>query len=132
MVAERDATDRYVAAYLEKQLDAEFDARITGVTKFGLFITLDETGADGLIPARSLGQEYFAFEEKKKALTGVNSGKTYRFGRQVRVQLKEATPVTGGLIFEMISKPEDGKPPKGNPRSKGKGSRGKRHKRKRN
>ena len=63
MVAERDAKDRYIAAYLADRVGAVFGARITGVTKFGLFITLDETGADGLIPARNLGYEYFAYDE---------------------------------------------------------------------
>ncbi len=131
MVAERDAKDRYIAAYLEKKIGAEFDARITGVTKFGLFITLDETGADGLIPARSLGEEYYAFDEKKKALIGVESGKTFKFGRQVRVRLQEATPVTGGLVFEMLSKGEPGKAPKRNPRGGHHQSRGNKHSRRR-
>ncbi len=134
MTAERDATDRYIAAYLEKRVGAVFDARITGVTKFGLFITLTETGADGLIPARSLGREYFQFNEKTKSLIGVESGDTFRFGRLIKAKLTEATPVTGGLIFEMVSKAEKGKVPKNLSRGKrkdGRGSRGKKHARKR-
>ena len=111
MKAERDSKDRYIAAFLEKRVGATFDARITGVTKFGLFITLDETGADGLIPSRSLGREYFVFDEKRKALIGADSGGTYRFGRQIKVKLVEATPITGGLIFEIKTKPEPGKRP---------------------
>ena len=116
MVAERDAKDRYIAAYLADHVGAVFNARITGVTKFGLFITLDETGADGLIPARNLGYEYFSYNEKSRALVGVESGDTYRFGRAIKAKLEEATPVTGGLMFEMVSKPEKGKPPKRNHR----------------
>ena len=112
MAAERDAKDRYIAAFLEDRVGATFEARITGVTKFGLFITLDETGADGLITARSLGHEYFVFDEKRKALIGAESGGTYRFGRKVKVRLQEATPITGGLIFEILTKPEPGKKPK--------------------
>lgn len=132
MVAERDAKDRYVAAFLSDRVGAEFDARITGATNFGLFITLKETGADGLIPARSLGHEFFMFDEKSKALIGVESGDTYKFGRAVKVRLEEATPVTGGLLFEMVSKPEKGKPPKRNHRSaSAHKSRGAKHKRKR-
>jgi len=111
MAAERDSKDRYIAAFLEKRVGAQFDARISGVTKFGLFITLDETGADGLIPSRSLGREYFVFDEKRKALIGADTGGTYRFGRQIKVKLVEATPVTGGLIFEILTKPEAGKRP---------------------
>ena len=110
--AERDAKDRYIARYLEKRIGAVFSARITGVTKFGLFITLDETGADGLIIARDLGNEYYVFEEKSRSLIGADTGNRYRFGRQVEVRLKEADGITGSLIFEMLTKPEKGPKPK--------------------
>ena len=130
MVAERDAKDRYIAAYLSNRVGAEFDARITGVTKFGLFITLDETGADGLIPAASLGREYFTYDEKTRSLIGVDSGDRFRFGRPVKVRLEEATPVTGGLVFEMISKAEKGRPPSGARRGRGNSRGNKRGKRK--
>jgi ribonuclease R len=112
MAAERDAKDRYIAAYLEGEVGAVFDAKINGVTNFGLFLTLDETGADGLVPIRTLGEERFYFDEKAKKLIGEQSGTTFRFGAQVRVKLVEASPVTGGLVFEMVSKGEPGKPPK--------------------
>lgn len=139
MTAERDAIDRYVADYLKDRVGATFKARINGVTKFGLFVTLAETGADGLVPISELGREYFALDERTKSVIGVESGATYKFGRIVDVQLVEATPVTGGLIFKMISKGEPGKPPKGRSGNRGrganrsgpKGSRGKKHARKR-
>lgn len=104
MAAERDATDRYVAAYMEDHVGAEFEGRVSGVAKFGLFVKLTETGADGLIPIRSLGyNEYFIFDEKRHKLIGERNGTVYHLGQQVRIRLKEATPVTGGLIFEMLS-----------------------------
>ena len=140
MVAERDAVDRYVAACLQDRIGATFSARITGVTKFGLFVTLSETGADGLVPVSELGREYYALDETNKALVGVESGTTYKFGREVQVKLREAVPITGGLIFDMVSKGEPGKPPKGGrgrssgrggSRSGTKGGRGKKHARKR-
>jgi len=118
MAAERDAKDRYIAAYLEGRVGAEFDARITGVAKAGLFVTLDETGADGFIPARTIGDDYFMFDEKKKALINTHNGDIYRFGRKVKVKLIEATPVTGGLIFDILTKPERGPKPKHNPRGR--------------
>jgi len=124
MAAERDAKDRYIAQFLEKQIGAEFSARISGVTKSGLFITLDETGADGLIPVNTLGREYYVFDEKQKCLIGEDSGNRYKFGRRVHVRLKEANAVTGGMIFEMITPPEKGKrPPKRNNRGGYKGGR---------
>ena len=106
MAAERDAMDRYVAAFLEDHVGATFEGRITGVTRFGLFVRLEDTGADGLVPVSSLGNEYFTHDDRAHALVGERSGQRYTLGRPVQVKLKEATPVTGGLLFEMLSDPE--------------------------
>ena len=105
MAAERDATDRYIAAFLSDRVGATFNGRITGVTRFGLFVKLDETGADGLIPVSSLGEEFFVHDERMHALVGERTGKRWPLGMLVDVRLREATPVTGGLLFEMLSEP---------------------------
>ena len=101
MAAERDSTDRYVAAFMQDRVGAQFDARITGVTRFGLFVRLAETGAEGLLPARALGLEYFRHDEKKHALVGDRSGTAYKLGDTIAVRLMEAAPLTGGLRFEL-------------------------------
>jgi len=101
MAAERDSTDRYVAAFMEDRVGAEFDARITGVTKFGLFVRLKDLGAEGLIPARSLGAEYFRFDARAQAMRGERSGTVFGLGDGVKVTLVEAAPVTGGLRFAL-------------------------------
>ncbi|CAN5338736.1 ribonuclease R [soil metagenome] len=106
MAAERDAMDRYVAAFLEDRVGATFEGRITGVTRFGLFVRLLETGADGLVPVSSLGNEYFVHDDRAHALVGERSGQRYTLGRAVEVRLQEATPITGGLVLEMLSEPE--------------------------
>jgi ribonuclease R len=105
MAAERDAMDRYVAAFLSDRVGAEFGGRITGVTRFGLFIRLDETGADGLVPVSRLGGEFFIHDDRQHALVGERSGARWPLGMPVEVRLVEATPVTGGLLFEMLSEP---------------------------
>ena len=106
MAAERDATDRYVAAYLSERQGAEFDGRITGVTRFGLFIRLADVGADGLAPVSTLGDEYFVHDERTHALVGERSGRRWRLGATVRVRLEEATPLTGGLLLSVLNEPE--------------------------
>ena len=116
MAAERDAADRYVAAYLEQHVGAEFEGRITGVTRFGLFVRLAETGADGLIPVSTLGAEYFVHDDRLHALVGERTGQRWRLGRTVSVKLLEATPITGGLLFEMLSEPEAADPKAPRPR----------------
>ena len=101
MAAERDSTDRYVAAYMEAHVGATFESRITGVTKFGLFVRLRESGAEGLLPARNLGLEYFRFDERRQAMVGERTGTSYGLGDTITVKLVEAAPVTGGLRFEL-------------------------------
>lgn len=105
MAAERAAMDRYMAAFLSERVGATFTGRITGVTRFGLFVRLDETGADGLVPVSSLGGEYFHHDDRSHALVGQRTGLRWTLGRNVEVRLREATPVTGGLVFEMLSDP---------------------------
>ncbi len=104
MAAERETMDRLVAAHMAAQIGAHFAARIAGVTRAGLFVRLKETGADGFIPAASLGVDYFRFEEANRSLVGTRSGETFRLGDMVEVKLVEAAPFAGALRFEMLSK----------------------------
>ena len=97
--AERDAGDRYCAAYLADRLDAEFQGRIAGVTRFGIFVSLDETGAEGLVPGRSLGAARPRFDARRHTLAV--DGRTLRLGDPVVVTLKEADPVAGSLVFSL-------------------------------
>jgi len=101
MAAERDSVDRYVAAFMEDRVGAVFQGRIASVTRFGLFVRLTETGADGLLPMRALGFEFFRHDEKRHALVGERSGKAYRLGDKISVRLAEAAPLTGGLRFDL-------------------------------
>ncbi|HEX7776816.1 MAG TPA: S1 RNA-binding domain-containing protein, partial [Parvibaculum sp.] len=103
----------------------EFRGRISGVTRFGLFVRLEETGADGLVPISNLGTEYFHHDEAGHALIGERSGLTFRLGEQVTVRLEEAVPVTGGLRFEITEGGKEGKPAGRHGRDAGRPSGGK-------
>jgi ribonuclease R len=94
--------DRYMAAYMADRVGAEFAGRIAGVTRFGLFVELDESGANGLIPIKTLGEEYFDHDEAGQALVGRRTGLTWRLGDRLRVRLREADVATGGLLFELL------------------------------
>ncbi|WP_170372948.1 ribonuclease R [Ruegeria arenilitoris] len=117
MMAERDTTDRYLAAYLSERVGNEFTGRISGIARFGAFVKLDETGADGLVPVRSLGREFFHFDAEAGTLMGADTGLTIAIGQRVTVRLTEATPVTGGLELELLSI-EDQAMPRGGGRGK--------------
>ena len=103
MAAERDTHDRLIAGYLADRVGAQFDARISGVTRSGLFVRLADTGADGFVPAATIGNDYWRHREDQHALVGDRSGETYRLGDGVRVRLLEAIPTAGALRFEMLS-----------------------------
>jgi len=132
MMAERDTTDRYLAAFLSEQVGNEFGGRINGIARFGAFAKLDGTGADGLIPIRTLGREYFEFDADAGTLKGTDTGLVIAIGQRVTVRLTEAAPVTGGLSLELLT--IDGKTlPKGGRARPGQSPRRKsaKHKRKR-
>ena len=142
MVAERDANDRYMAAFMAEHTGAEFEARVNGVTRAGLFLTLVETGADGLLPMRYLHDDYYQFDEAQKALIGERSGTRYRLGDSFTVRLVEVNTLTGGLIFELPTetaattegargRPRIGAPRKDRPKRGGAGKHSKRKGRRR-
>jgi ribonuclease R len=103
MKAERETFDRLLAHFLADRIGATFEGHISGATRAGLFVKLDDTGADGFIPARTVGEEYFRYHEDRHALIGDRSGETYRLGDKVTVRLVEAAPVAGALRFELLS-----------------------------
>ena len=112
MAAERDTVDRLIAHFLADRIGAVFQGRIGGVTRAGLFVRLDDTGADGFIPAATLGNQYFRHDDRHHALVGDDDGESYRLGDRVTVRLVEAAPVAGALRFTMLSdgRAEDRRP----------------------
>lgn len=103
MAAERETVDRLIAHHLADQIGAVFAARISGATRAGLFVALEETGADGFIPASTLGQDYYRYDETRQALVGDRTGEMHRIGDRVEVRLVEAAPVAGALRFELMT-----------------------------
>ncbi|MFM6832536.1 MAG: ribonuclease R family protein, partial [Novosphingobium sp.] len=102
MVAERETTDRYVAAWLSGKVGEVFDTRITGVQKFGLFATIIGLGGDGLVPVSTLGAERFGYDEKAQRLIGEQTGEQFNIGMILKLRLAEANPLTGALKFEPV------------------------------
>jgi ribonuclease R len=103
MAAERETTDRLIAAHLADRVGATFEGRIAGATRSGLFVKLRETGADGFVPASTLGRDYYSYVEEAHALVGSRSGETYQLGDPVTVRLVEAIPTAGALRFEILT-----------------------------
>jgi ribonuclease R len=109
--AERDALDRYTAAYLADRVGQVLPGRISGVTRFGLFVSLTDSGADGLVPISTLGGDFWDHDESRHALVGRRSGETYRLGERVMVRLVEAEVATGGLLLAIAADEQDAEGP---------------------
>lgn len=103
MMAERDTKDRYLAAYLSERVGTEFQGRIAGIARFGVFVKLAQTGADGLVPISTIGAEYFIHDAEAQTITGEKTGLKLALGLPVVVRLAEAIPATGGLMLELLS-----------------------------
>ena len=104
MMAERQTMERFTAVFLANQVDKIFEAKVTGVTRAGLFLTLEATGADGLAPISTLGHDFFVYDQDRHTLTGERTGVTYRLADRLMVRLREVDIVTGGVIVSI----EDG------------------------
>ena len=110
MAAERETVDRLIASHLSTQTGAVFRGRIGGVVGAGLFVKLDDSGADGFVPVSTLGSDYFVYDQTRHALIGERTGETWQLGDRLEVRLVEVTPVSGGMRFEVVSEGREGKP----------------------
>lgn len=100
--AERAALERYITLYLQDKVGQTFEGRISGVTSFGLFITLDHSGADGLIPMGSLPGDYYIHEEHKHRLIGRRTRRVFTLGDPVTVLLKEVDTLTNSITLSLV------------------------------
>ncbi len=103
MAAERETVDRLIAHFMADRVGANFRGRVAGVTRAGLFVKLNDTGADGFVPARTIGADFFRYDERHQALIGDRTKEVYRLGDPVEVKLVEAIPLAGALRFELLS-----------------------------
>ena len=133
MEAERETLDRYVAAYLADHVGELVDCRITGVQPFGFFATVEGLGGDGLVPAATIGSDYYRYDEASQSLVGDESGESFTLGQRLKLRLAEANPVSGGLRFELADAPpgssgravrRDGRGPRDDTKGRMRGRRG--------
>lgn len=102
MDAERSANDRFTSLWLSDRAGEIFNGTVRSVTSFGLFVQLDNLATDGLVPIRTLGDDYFVHDEQNQALIGRKTRIIYRTGAKIKVRLKESDPITGSKILEVI------------------------------
>ncbi|MDB3952387.1 ribonuclease R [Alphaproteobacteria bacterium] len=102
MTVEREVRDRLVVTYVADRVGATFDGQITGVTRYGLFIRLNETGAEGLLPIRMLPDDWYNIDDAGFSMIGERAGLRFRLGEIITIELAEAEPITGSLSFRFV------------------------------
>lgn len=100
--AERDITARYLSAYLQPLVGTYFEVTISGLTNAGIFVRIENLGAEGLIPMRSLPKDYYQLLDAGCCLRGTETKQKFRLGQTLPVILSEAIPATGSLIFQYL------------------------------
>ena len=99
--AERESLLWKKIVFMKDKVGRDFDAFVTGVASFGIFVTLRDFFVEGLVPMSALGSDFFVYEEKQHRLRGRSSGRTIRLGDPVRVNLKEIDEVRRRLNFQL-------------------------------
>lgn len=118
--AERDTANRYKAEFLATRRGQHFTGLVSGIAKFGVFVTIDDIGADGLIPMSRLGDERFRVAPTGHAMTGQRTRTVYRLGQPLDIVLAEVDPIAGSLVFDLAGagRRPDRKTPRGRSRKK--------------
>lgn len=101
--AERDVEDMKKCEYMEDYIGAKFNGIISSVTKFGLFVELENT-VEGLVHITNMEDDYYHYDEHSKALIGEHSAKVYKMGQPVRVQVIDASKYRRQIDFKIIKR----------------------------
>lgn len=95
---ERGIDKLYIAAYMKRFVGEEFDAEVSGVQSFGVFVAL-ENGCEGLIRVELLAGDRYEYDEQRMTMVGRRTGKRFTIGTPIRVKLLAASEVTGQIDF---------------------------------
>ena len=101
--AERASIKYKQVEYMADRMGQEFDAVISGVTEWGIYAEIIENKCEGMIPIRSLGGDYFEFDDKNYCLTGQRTRKRYRLGDHVRIKVVRCNLEKKQMDYELVS-----------------------------
>lgn len=99
--AERASIKYKQVEFMSERLGMVFDGVISGVTEWGIYVELNENKCEGMIPMRSLGSDYYEFDEKNFCIVGRHTGRRYQLGDELTVKVAKADLVKKRLDFEL-------------------------------
>ena len=105
--ATRDVEAWLKSYYMQDHVGDEFDGIVSGVTSFGLFVTLDELYVDGLVHVSDLGPDYYKFDPQRHTLKGERTGVKYQLGGRVRVKVVRVSLEQSKIDFVLVDPPRE-------------------------
>jgi ribonuclease R len=102
--ASRESQKIKMAELYADKIGESFSGIVVGCERYGLFVMLDDTCAEGLLPTRALGEEWFTYDDTRMALVGEESGRTFSLGQRVAVEVLGANPMRGQIDFGLAGK----------------------------
>ena len=104
--AERETDKLKMAEYMSGRIGEEYDGIISGVTSWGVYVELNNT-VEGMVPLNELEDDFYEYEEDKMRVVGKKTGKIYRLGDEVRVQVLRADTQARTVDFLFVDKDEE-------------------------
>jgi ribonuclease R len=102
VLAEREVNDRLITAFLETHIGEVYSGAIVGVTGAGIFISLNDNGAEGFISKSRLPYDYYRFDEANHRYIGQRTKRVYQLGQPVVVRLEAADPTSCSTTFSIL------------------------------
>jgi ribonuclease R len=100
--AERTSVKYKLVEFMQDKLGQEFDGRISGITEWGMYVEIEPTKIEGMVPLREIRSDFFDFDEKAWCLRGRRTRKCFRLGDPVRIKVKNANLEQRLLDFELV------------------------------
>ena len=99
--AEREAESMKMAEYMEDKIGEQYDAIVSSITSFGMFVELENT-VEGLIRFENMDDDYYIYDEEHNKLIGEKKKKEYKIGDKIKVEVIEASKMLRRVSFKMV------------------------------
>jgi ribonuclease R len=100
--AERASIKYKMVEFMQDKVGREFDGVITGLTEWGIYVELEQTQVEGMVPLRDIQDDYYVFDKETVTLTGTHNGTRYVLGQKVRIRVSRANLEQKQLDFILI------------------------------
>ena len=98
---ERDVDDLKIAEYMMDHIGEQYKGMISSITNFGMFVELENL-IEGLIPFRNMDDDHYNYDETLKILKGERTGKIYKLGDEVNVEVEAASKESKTVDFKLV------------------------------